>query len=185
MLTVAVRAHETATGRPLGPVERERLTTLYETHHQLAWRVLRRSGLDRSRADDGVQQVFLVVLRRLAEIDDGRARAFICGCSVMVARKMRQGLARETVPLSAALLETAASPDQHAEHKQRVALLDALLSQLDEELRAVFVLQVVEGLTKRETAVALTIPEGTVATRLRRARAEFDRLHRKLTGGEP
>lgn len=184
LMTVAVRAHEVSTGRPLASGERNRLTTLYEAHHQLVWRVLRRSGLDRTRSDDGLQQVFLVLLRRMAELTDEQVRSFVCGCAVMVARKIRQKQQPRELSAVPSTLEGPASPHQHAEHGQRIALLDSLLVRLEEELRDVFVLQLVEGLSKRETALALGIPEGTVATRLRRARAEFDRLVRQTTGGD-
>lgn len=183
LMTVAVRAEEVASGRPLAPGERERLTRLYVAHSQLAWRVLRRCGLDRVRADDGLQQVFLVVLRRMAGLRDDEMRGFVCGCAVMVARKMKQRLGREAAPLAAVPTDGPATPHQHAEHRERVALLDAVLRRFDEGLRDVFVLQVVEGLSKRETALALNLPEGTVATRLRRARSEFETVLRQLTGG--
>ncbi|MBL8935299.1 MAG: sigma-70 family RNA polymerase sigma factor, partial [Archangium sp.] len=55
--------------------------------------------------------------------------------------------------------------------------------QLTDELREVFVLQEIEGLSKREAAIALGVPEGTVASRLRRARETFDELLTAATRG--
>lgn len=49
-------------------------------------------------------------------------------------------------------------------------LRDAILA-LPEVLRLPVVLHYVEGASVRETAIALSIPEGTVKTRLRRARS--------------
>jgi RNA polymerase sigma-70 factor (ECF subfamily) len=52
-------------------------------------------------------------------------------------------------------------------------LLDRVLGQLDASLVEVFVLFDVEGFSTKEVASALSVPEGTVASRLRRAREEF------------
>jgi RNA polymerase sigma-70 factor, ECF subfamily len=48
--------------------------------------------------------------------------------------------------------------------------MDAALRRLSPELRQVLQAMVLDGLTVRETAVLLGIPEGTVKTRARRAR---------------
>lgn len=182
VLNVAARALQ-ATGQPLTGVERDRLRALYGAHHQVVWRVLRRSGLDEPHADDGAQQVFLVALKRLTELDPERERAFLCGTAVMVARKMRQTGGRESLPGVLPEAESSDRPDVATEHRRNLVLLDTLLRQLDDELRAVFVLQEVEGLSKREAAEALGLPQGTVASRLRRARAEFDALLKAATEG--
>ena len=47
---------------------------------------------------------------------------------------------------------------------------------MTEDLRTAFVLFEIEGLTQREIGTALEIPEGTVASRVRRAREEFKRI---------
>ncbi|HET9931313.1 MAG TPA: sigma-70 family RNA polymerase sigma factor, partial [Polyangiaceae bacterium] len=67
------------------------------------------------------------------------------------------------------------SPLQDALLDERRArdLLDEFLSELADDVRAVFVLFEIEGLRAPEVAEALEIPVGTVASRLRRARAEI------------
>jgi RNA polymerase sigma-70 factor (ECF subfamily) len=63
-------------------------------------------------------------------------------------------------------------------HRAR-ELLDRLLAEMDPDLTAVLVLFEIEGLTMAEIAEALDVPPGTVASRLRRARAELeDRVSR-------
>ena len=52
-------------------------------------------------------------------------------------------------------------------------MLDAALRCLEAKERDVFVLAELEELTKAEVALALRIPEGTVASRLQRARESF------------
>ncbi len=46
---------------------------------------------------------------------------------------------------------------------------------LPEEMRAVLMLSAIEEMTSREVGAALGIPEGTVRTRLMRAKAELKR----------
>ncbi len=64
-------------------------------------------------------------------------------------------------------------------------LLRQLIDGLPEDLRQPLVLSAIEEMTSREVAAAMGIPEGTVRTRLMRARAElkrrFDRMQRQRT----
>jgi RNA polymerase sigma-70 factor (ECF subfamily) len=53
--------------------------------------------------------------------------------------------------------------------------LRRLIDGLPEELRQPLVLSAVEEMTSREVGVAMGIPEGTVRTRVMRARAELKR----------
>ena len=53
------------------------------------------------------------------------------------------------------------------------ALLRRLIDALPEDLRQPLVLSAIEEMTSREVAAALSIPEGTVRTRVMRARAEL------------
>jgi len=67
-------------------------------------------------------------------------------------------------------------PDRHAGHElelQSRELLERGLQRLDPELRAVFLLREVEGLDYGQLAEALEISEGTVASRLNRARSKL------------
>jgi RNA polymerase sigma-70 factor (ECF subfamily) len=52
-------------------------------------------------------------------------------------------------------------------------LLQAALQRLDPQLRAIFLLRELEGQSYREIARALDIAEGTVGSRLNRARREL------------
>ena len=61
-----------------------------------------------------------------------------------------------------------------ADHAER-ALLRRLIDGLPEELRQPLVLSAIEEMTSREVAIAMGIPEGTVRTRIMRARTELKR----------
>jgi RNA polymerase sigma-70 factor (ECF subfamily) len=63
-------------------------------------------------------------------------------------------------------------------------LLEQGLGKLVPELRSAFLLREVEGLSYNEIAEALQIPEGTVGSRLNRARREL-KQHLIELGWEP
>jgi RNA polymerase sigma-70 factor (ECF subfamily) len=60
------------------------------------------------------------------------------------------------------------------------ALMDRVLSEMPGELREVFVLFELEELSISEVADLLAIPIGTVGSRLRRAREEFQDKVRRI-----
>jgi RNA polymerase sigma-70 factor (ECF subfamily) len=129
--------------------------------------------------DDGVQQVFTVLARRIGSVEPGRERSFLLGVAVRVVADQRRARRRRpedaTEPL---VLDYAAapqlSPERLLDERQRLELLDALIAQLPEDLAQVFVLFELEELTMAEISRLLNIPAGTVASRLRRARERFD-----------
>jgi RNA polymerase sigma-70 factor (ECF subfamily) len=153
-----------------------RVRTVVSEHHAFAWRLLRRLGVAEADADDAVQRVFLVVLKRLPDIEAGRERAFVVSTAVRVAADARRSAKRrplELLPNIESERDPAALPDALVESYRARRLLDAILDDMPEDARSVFVLFEIEELTLGEIASALTIPRGTVASRLARGRAWF------------
>lgn len=72
----------------------------------------------------------------------------------------------------------------HTERTQQQELMERALAQLAADLRAIFVLREVEGLSYREIAEALGIKEGTVGSRLNQARRQL-RKHLVELGWKP
>ena len=64
---------------------------------------------------------------------------------------------------------------QRLEERERLAILDEILSEMPVEQRAVFVLFELEELSGEEIAALLAVPEGTVRSRLRLARRAFSK----------
>src|SRR6185436_10298746 len=64
-------------------------------------------------------------------------------------------------------------PDELLDRERARRMLDRVLDQMDEELRTVFVLYELEEMTTLEISTLLAIPHGTAASRLRRAREQF------------
>ena len=66
---------------------------------------------------------------------------------------------------------TALSPDAHLEQAQEVGALAVALDELPPRMREVLLLVAVDELSYEEAAVLLTVPVGTVRSRLSRARS--------------
>lgn len=66
--------------------------------------------------------------------------------------------------------------DNHAQRSDLQDLLEKALQSLDTEFRSVVVLRLVQGYSSKETAKILSIPEGTVASRLARAQKKLRQL---------
>lgn len=153
----------------------ERLTELVRTHYDFVWRLLRRTGVPSAEAEDAAQQVFLVAHRRITAITLGNERAFLAGTAIRVAADIRRRRRRKPTDLEADpdIMDERPGPDELTDANRARTLLDRLLAEMPEELAAGFVLFEIEELSTREIASALGIPKGTVASRLRRARAWF------------
>jgi RNA polymerase sigma-70 factor, ECF subfamily len=129
-----------------------------------------------SDADDASQQVFLVAYRRLNDIAPGSERAFLLQTAVRVAadfRRSRKRRREEDGQDLRSFADTSASPEDLVDRQRACAILDRVLASMPMDLRTVFVLFEIEGLTMVEISSAIEIPSGTVASRLRRARAVF------------
>jgi RNA polymerase sigma-70 factor (ECF subfamily) len=74
-----------------------------------------------------------------------------------------------------ALPDAQPTPEAALDRARQRRMLDAILARLDLELRSVFILYELEGMTMAEIASELSLPPGTVASRLRRARERFER----------
>lgn len=160
---------------------------VYTEFFRAIWRTLRRLGVEHAQLDDAVQEVFIVVYRRLPEFDGRSLRGWLYAIAVRVASDHRRGIAqRRTVPLPETLVDQRPDPAHASELEESVRLLHQLLAELDPPKRTVFVLGELEELSVPEIAAALAENQNTVASRLRIARELFDtayRRHRARSGG--
>jgi RNA polymerase sigma-70 factor (ECF subfamily) len=161
------------------PVAQRRL---YDASHQNVYRlVVRMVGVQ--DAADVTQQVFLQAFRKIAQFS-GRSQFGTWIYRVAVNESLQH--LRKAKRSRMQILEqepTDCSPDgqQNVEDKE---LLEQALTQLEPELRSTFLLREIEGLSYGAIAEALEIPEGTVGSRLNRARRELKHALVEL-GWEP
>lgn len=158
------------------PVDRVRAAV--DAHYEGVWRFLRRMGVAERDTEDAAQQVLLVFAQRLGAVSAGAERSFLFGTALRVASdyRKRRGRLREVMVDDPRLLD-GEHPAPGALHalveRERLAAFDRVLGGMPAELREVFVLADVEELTMAEVGRVLSIPPGTVASRLRRARVVF------------
>ena len=92
---------------------------------------------------------------------------------------------RREIATDAAELERAsgahAAPLAQLESRQRARLAEAILDKLPEPQRVVFVLFELEEMSGQDIAELLSIPVGTVRSRLRLARETFSREVKRLS----
>jgi RNA polymerase sigma-70 factor (ECF subfamily) len=171
---------------PFANVDEARLTRVVGEHFDVLWRFLRRLGVPDGELDDTVQEVVLVLARKLELVRSGSERAFVLSVAFRVASGLRRVRRRRREVSDEELVEletSAAGPEQQLEQRRLAALLDRALGELPLELRAVFVLYELEQLTMAEIATTLALPPGTVASRLRRARQKFEAVAAELSPG--
>lgn len=153
-----------------------RVTRLVRREFSFIWRLLRRLGLSEHDADDGAQQVFLVASKRIDSIKLGSERSFLFGTALRVASRLRKNQSKQP-SVDVATLDThqdpGPSPDEMADRRRARQVLDGILEEMHDDVRIVFVLYEIEELTMAEIATALSVPPGTIASRLRRAREIF------------
>lgn len=154
-----------------------RVQAFVREHHAFTWRCLRRLGLAPADADDAAQRVFVIAAARYDEIAAGSERAFLFRTAAHMAAKARRSAGRRQENLQADSSherDDAPLADELVDRRRARELLDRVLGELPQDLAAVIILFEIEGLTSAEVALALDLRPGTVASRLRRARAEIE-----------
>jgi RNA polymerase sigma-70 factor (ECF subfamily) len=186
-------------GRPDLPADAERLAApgggaaaslpsptsfrqVYQDHFEFVWRYAAHRGIAADARDDVVQEVFMVVYRRLSGFE-GRSsiRTWIAGVAINVVRSHRRRNGNLTPELlSLDLPAGGRSAAEALELKQALGIAGQALSQMTELQREAFVLCELDGLSSVEISELLGVNVNTVRTRLRGARRLFEEFTRKV-----
>jgi RNA polymerase sigma-70 factor (ECF subfamily) len=159
---------------------------LFDAHYAYVCASLRRLGVSEGDREDAAIEVFCRVHARLDTYDDRRpVKPWLFAFAARVASEYRRRERRRPHLANAGETEPAAAPasDRFAEREARRLVLAALAS-LDDDKRTVLVLHDLDECTVPDIAIALGVPEGTVYTRLRAARARFSDAVRRLRAQE-
>jgi RNA polymerase sigma-70 factor (ECF subfamily) len=154
------------------------LSQIYEHHADFVWRTLRRLGVSEAEARDAAHDVFMIVHQNLERFE-GRSslRTWLFTICRSVARDFRRRERRGARLGSEAdvddEVDLRADVSRAFEHQEQLAELERILSTMTGEQRNVFILFEIEKLTGEEVAEALSIPLGTVYSRLQLARKAF------------
>lgn len=163
---------------PDGPATADLVTTWAPV--VLRWCLrLGRPGID---AEDLAQDVLERLVTHAAEVRDPAALpAWLYQTTrrVILDAERRAWLRRWVPGLTPDPPDPSRGPSEAAEASQEVRTIRAIVAALPVELREVLVLCEMEDRDGAEVAMLLGIPEGTVRSRLRRARATFTRVARR------
>ena len=165
-----------------------RVRAMVDEHFSFVWRYVRGLGVAEAHVDDATQQVFIVAAQKVDMITAGAERSFLVGTARGVAANARRTSARRREVSDDGVMDAhadaKATPEEHLASQQGLAILDDFLGQLPDELREVFILFELEGMTMAAMAEALHLPPGTVASRLRRAREEFQEMAKRFQAAQ-
>src|SRR5262245_20595998 len=157
-------------GRYVDRRDQAALAALVNRHGPMVWGVCRRH-LSHPDAEDAFQAIFIVLVRKAASIAQREAVGnWLYGVAHQAALQARRSAARRR----AREVQVTEMPDAEAPQERRAdlqPLLDEELSRLPDHYRTVIVLSDLEGRPRKEVAAQLGCPEGTVGSRLVRARS--------------
>jgi RNA polymerase sigma factor (sigma-70 family) len=143
--------------------------TLLKRHGPAVYGVCRRVLRDRHEAEDALQATFLVLVRKAASLrQPERLGCWLHGVAYRTALKARSRVTRHAT--DALVGDIPAPATDEAAGRELRAALDRAIDALPAKYRVPFVLCHLQGLTNLQAARQLGCPEGTVATRLSRAR---------------
>jgi RNA polymerase sigma-70 factor (ECF subfamily) len=162
--------------------------TLYDTWFADVARWVRALGASAADQDDLVQEVFVVVHRRLPDFDGENLAGWLYRISAHQVRDFRRlrwirHIFGRSVPLSSGVPATGPTPLMVLETKEKQEFLEKLLSTLNEAQRAAFVLFEMDGYTGDEIAHIQQVSINTVRARIHRARKKLTVLLLKWREG--
>jgi RNA polymerase sigma-70 factor (ECF subfamily) len=161
--------------------DRDAFAAIVRSHQRRVYAVAMRMTRRHEVADDITQDTFVRAYRSLGKFELGRPlRPWLTRIAVNLSINYLNGVARKEEPLNEDRPETAESRDsldanpERALQSQELALdLERAVARLPQEQRTVFLLKVVEEMRYEEIAKLLGISEGTVMSRLSRARGRL------------
>ena len=153
---------------------------VYRAHADFVWSCLQRFGVRPGDLDDALQEVFVVVHKKLPGFrGDSQMTTWLYSICLRVAsvQRRRGHVRREeaTAELDGEdFAERASAEDDLDEHRRRL-VLEQLLDELDVEKRALLVMFEIDELPCERIAEIVGVPVGTVYSRLHAARKAFQK----------
>ena len=145
------------------------LAALVRRHAPMVWGVCCRLLNNYHDSEDAFQATFLVLVRKAADVPRQAVAIWLYGVARQTAVRVRATAAKrgrrekQVVNMPEPTVVEVRNADLQA-------VLDEELSHLPDHYQGVIVLCDLEGMTRKEAARQLAIPEGSVASRLARAR---------------
>ena len=146
------------------------LAALVRRHAPMVWGVCCRLLHSHHDAEDAFQAAFLVLVRKAADVPRQAVANWLYGVARQTAVRLR-AMAAKRGRHERQVVNMPEPTVAEVRDANLQSVLDEGLSRLPDHYRGVIVLCDLEGMTRKEAARQLGIPEGSVASRLARARA--------------
>jgi RNA polymerase sigma factor (sigma-70 family) len=166
--------------------DEDAFAALIKRHGPMVWGVCRRLLASHHDAEDAFQATFLVLVRKAVTVHPReRVANWLYGVAYMTAHRGKVAAAKagRRERQVAKMPEPAAAEPSRWDDLRPV--LDQELSRLPDAYREVVVLADLEGKTRKQVARLLDLPEGTVASRLARARTMLAKRLARHTSAWP
>ena len=158
-----------------------------ELYEKYATDVLRVSYFylgDRQRAEDVCQDVFVRLMTNAPDLQEGREKAWLLKVALNRCRDLWRGAWLKRVVLGAPSLELIPAQDETIEQREEKEALMRAVNRLPAVFRETVLLHYYQGLGISEIAQMLDLPEGTISSRLSRARKKLEVLLKGEETGE-
>lgn len=154
------------------------MTNFEELYEKYATDVLRVSYFylgDRQRAEDVCQDVFVRLITHTPQLEEGREKAWLLKVALNRCRDLWRGAWIKRVVLGSPAFEMIPAPDEHEKRDEEEAMMVAI-HQLPAAFREAILLYYYQGYGISEIAQMLDLPEGTISSRLSRARKKLEEI---------
>jgi RNA polymerase sigma-70 factor (ECF subfamily) len=175
--------------RAVAAGEESALRLLFERHSAWLLLRLRRRSSDEELVTEALQDTFVAVWRGASSFrGEGDVGAWLWGIAIrQLLNRVRK--APSPVPVPVEQISAGSPLVRSAEDELLVAVehgdVGTALRALSPELRAVLAATVIDGLSTREAARLLGLPQGTVKSRLRSAKVQLREQLIPIQGWEP
>lgn len=159
------------------------MPTFEELYEKYATDVLRVSYFylgDRQKAEDVCQDVFVRLMSNAPELEEGKEKAWLLKVALNRCRDLWRGSWARRVVLGSPVFELIPAPDDTPRKDDEEAMMAAIHA-LPAAFREVVMLHYYQNYGISEIAQMLSLPEGTISSRLSRGRKKLESI---LQGGE-
>ena len=173
---------------PVGPgLAVPSFDAVYTETASFVWTNARRLGVPQSQLDDVLQDVFVVVHRKLADFEPRASiKTWVCAILINVVRDRRRAFSRKgrhELAESAEPADDRATPEEQASNAQALRLVQQVLERMPQDRVELIVLAMLERMSLRELAEVTGVNENTLRSRLSKARCQFDDIYMQMSEG--
>lgn len=136
---------------------------------------------DKQKAEDVVQDVFVRLITTTPDLQSGKEKAWLLKVAMNRCRDLWRGAWLKRVVLGSPTFELIPAPDEFSQIGDRQEMMNAI-NKLPAMFKEVILLHYYQGYGISDISEMMDLPEGTISSRLSRARKKLEEVLMK--GGE-